>query len=140
VTAIRITQSDNEIRRCFPVMAELRTHPVADEFVGRVRRYDRLGYRLAFLQDAGALKAVARFRIGKFLCRGKILYVDDWVTTGSECSRCRSRQILGCLLNHTPAEGREQIHLDSGVEKFAAHRFCLRSRMHVSSHQFSFRL
>jgi len=33
-----------------------------------------------------------------------------------------------------------QLHLDSGVQRFSAHRFYLSKRMEISSHHFSLKL
>jgi hypothetical protein len=44
------------------------------------------------------------------------------------------------LLARARAEGCAEFHLDSGVEKFGAHRFYLRNRMNISSHHFSLKL
>jgi GNAT superfamily N-acetyltransferase len=137
---ILITKTDEEILRCFAVMVELRAHLVADEFVRRVRQQEKGGYRLAYLEDNGGVKAVAGFRIGEYLCWGKILYVDDLVTTAGERSRGLGQQLLDWLLEYARAEGCDQFHLDSGVEKFAAHRFYLRNRMQISAHHFSLKL
>ena len=58
--AIVSAQTDDEIQRCFAVMAELRPHLIADEFVGRVRRQHQLkGYQLAFLHENGAVNCAA---------------------------------------------------------------------------------
>jgi GNAT superfamily N-acetyltransferase len=131
---------DAEIQRCFPVMAELRTHLVASEFVERVRRQQKQGYQLVFLEDDRVVKAVAGFRIGEFLCWGKILYVDDLVTTAAGRSKGYGQQLFDWLLAHARATGCNEFHLDSGVEKFGAHRFYLRNRMNISSHHFNLRL
>lgn len=137
---IRIAQDDDAIQRCFPVIAELRTHLVANEFVERVRRQQKEGYQLAFIEDEGAVKAVAGFRFGEYLCWGKILYVDDLVTTAGARSQGYGQQIFDWLLAQARAAGCAEFHLDSGVEKFGAHRFYLRNRMSISSHHFSLKL
>src|SRR5690606_27981341 len=77
---IRIADSDEEIARCFPVMRELRTHLAEDDFVPRVRLQQRNGYELGYLEDAGAVRAVAGFRVLENLASGRVLYVDDLVT------------------------------------------------------------
>jgi GNAT superfamily N-acetyltransferase len=93
-----------------------------------------------FLEDDGAVKAVAGFRMGEHLCWGKILYVDDLVTTASARSQSYGQHLFDWLLAHARVEGCAEFHLDSGVEKFGAHRFYLRNRMNISSHHFSLKL
>lgn len=140
MTNISLAQTDNEILRCFPVTTELRPLLVEGEFIARVRRQQKQGYQLAFLEDAGAIKSVAGFRIGEFLCWGRTLYVDDLVTTKDGRSKGYGQKMFDWLLAYAREQGCDQFHLDSGVEKFAAHRFYLRNRMDLSCHHFGLKL
>jgi len=140
MAVVHVAQTDSDIARCFPVMAELRTHLVAGEFVGRVLRQQKQGYQLVFLEDNDAVKAVAGFRIAEYLCWGKILYVDDLVTTAAARSRSHGQQLFDWLRAHARAQGCAEFHVDSGVEKFAAHRFYLRNRMNITAHHFALKL
>ena len=138
MTDINLAQSDDQIRRCFPVMAELRTHLIEQEFVERVRRQQReSGYQLAFIEESGAVRALAGFRIADFLAWGRTLYVDDLVTTSAERSRGHGRALMDWLVARAKADGCAELHLDSGVQRFDAHRFYLRQRMSIAAHHFS---
>ena len=138
MTTIFLAESETQIRRCFPVMAELRPHVVEQEFVERVLRQRREGgYQLAFVEESGAVRAVAGFRIAEFLAWGRILYVDDLVTTSAERSHGHGKALFDWLVAHAKAKDCAQLHLDSGVQRFDAHRFYLRHRMSISSHHFS---
>jgi GNAT superfamily N-acetyltransferase len=135
---IRLAQTDEQIQRCFPVMAELRPHLVAAEFIARVRQqHARHGYQLAFAEEDGAVKAVAGFRLAEFLAWGKTLYVDDLVTTSDARSRGHGQKLFDWLLAQARAQGCDEFHLDSGVQRFGAHRFYLRNRLEIRSHHFS---
>jgi GNAT superfamily N-acetyltransferase len=135
---IRLAESEEEVRRCFPVMAQLRPHLSEQEFVERVgRQRERAGYALAFVEDAGAVCAVAGFRISEWLAWGKSLYVDDLVTDEANRSKGYGDALFDWLAVLARREGCEQLHLDSGVQRFAAHRFYLRKRMIIASHHFS---
>src|SRR5262245_59339106 len=57
-------ESDEQIQSCHAVMAELRPHVHADEFVSRVRRQQESGFRLLFAEDDGKIRALAGYRIG----------------------------------------------------------------------------
>lgn len=137
---VQLAETDAEILRCFPVIAELRPHLVEAEFVERIRRQQReSGYLLAFVEDAG-VKSVAGFRISEFLAWGKILYVDDLVSTSAARSKGHGKLLLDWLVVRARAAGCAQFHLDSGVQRFDAHRFYLRERMIISAHHFSLAL
>jgi GNAT superfamily N-acetyltransferase len=133
---IALAQSDDEIARCFPVMLQLRPHLVEADFIARVRRMQREGFHLAFLDDAGAVRAVAGYRFYDKLHSGRNLYVDDLVTDSDDRSRGYGGKLLAWLTDEARANGCVQLELDSGVQRFDAHRFYFRERMHVSAYHF----
>jgi GNAT superfamily N-acetyltransferase len=139
---ILLAETDEQIQRCFPVMAELRPHVLAGEFVARVRRQQRDGgYQLAFLEgDGGVAQAAAGFRILENLPWGRFLYVDDLVTTDGVRSRGHGQKLFDWLLARAREHGCVEFHLDSGVQRFDAHRFYLRNRMAISAHHFALKL
>ena len=128
-----------DISRCFPVMRQLRTHfEEKQAFVAQVERQRGDGYRLAYLEESGEVQAVAGFRMLESLFSGRFCYVDVLVT------RERSRSLghgsalfpIG-LSRQARADGCRRLELDSGVQRFEAHRFYLRKRMIIASHHFS---
>jgi len=137
---IQLATSDEQIRSCYAVMAELRPHVSADEFVIRVRRqHDLAGYELAYVADQD-VKAVAGFRISENLAWGKFLYVDDLVAKSDERSKGYGGTLFDWLVEYARKENCDQFHLDSGVHRFAAHRFYLTKRMAIESHHFGLKL
>lgn len=137
---IVIAKADEEIERCHPVMAELRPHIGPDEFLRRVRRQgETVGYRLAYLID-GEVKAVAGFRIAETLAWGKLLRVDDLIAKSGERSKGYGGALFDWLVAFAKDEGCDQLHLDSRVQRFDAHRFYLRKRMIIECHHFSMEL
>ncbi len=137
---VRLARDDEEIRRCFPVMSQLRTALAEADFVAQVRRIERSGFILACVEDAGAVKAVAGFRIMENLVNGKFMYVDDLVTDSHERSRGHGQLLFDWLIDRARSSGCDQLTLDSGVQRFDAHRFYLRNRMAITSHHFSLAL
>ncbi|MDQ2868297.1 MAG: GNAT family N-acetyltransferase [Verrucomicrobiota bacterium] len=128
---IRVAQSDDEVRRCFTVMRELRPHIVsADDFLLRVREQEAEGFRIAFVEAENEVRAVA----------GRVLYVDDLVTRESERSRGYGEKLFDWLVGAARAENCATLELDSGVQRFAAHRFYLRHRMDITSHHLRLKL
>jgi GNAT superfamily N-acetyltransferase len=140
VTTIAIAQSDEDIRRCFAVMRELRPHLNEAEFVPRVQRQIAAGYRLGFVEEDGAIRTVAGFRFLDNLASGKVLYVDDLVTDPSVRSKNYGQRMLDWLIAEARAHDCDTLELDSGVQRFGAHRFYLRNRMDITSHHFRLHL
>jgi GNAT superfamily N-acetyltransferase len=140
-TKIKEALTREEIARCFPVMRQLRTHFEAEDiFVAQVERQRNHGYRMAFVEDGNRVRAVAGYRLLESLYAGRHYYVDDLVTD----AEARSLGYGGILFDWLVAEARAaecvRLELDSGVQRFAAHRFYLMKRMIISSHHFSLEL
>lgn len=127
--------------RCFPVMRQLRTH-FEDEkvFLEQVERQRREGFRMAFLEVDNAVRAVAGYRIMESLYAGRFCYVDDLVTDSSGRSLGYGGALFDWLVDQARAVGCGRLELDSGVQRFAAHRFYLAKRMIIASHHFSLEL
>jgi GNAT superfamily N-acetyltransferase len=138
---IALAKTSADIARCYDVMHELRTHIVmSEEFVERVLCQQAQGYLLAYLESEGEIRAAAGYRFSESLFSGKFMYVDDLVTR----ERDRSAGFGGVLFDWLVARAREQgckrLELDSGVQRFRAHRFYLMNRMQIASHHFALEL
>jgi GNAT superfamily N-acetyltransferase len=136
MSSIRIAQSDEDIAGCFQVMRQLRPHLLPGAFVARVRLQEKGGYQLAYLEADRQVQSVAGFRLIENLSRGRVLYVDDLVTDAESRSHGFGRELLGWLIERAQDRGCQSLELDSGVQRFAAHRFYLSNRMFISSHHF----
>ena len=137
---IALAETDADIARCFAVMVQLRPHLLEKDFVARVRRMQRDNFHLAYVEDAGLVCAVAGYRYQDKLFSGKNLYVDDLVTDSRQRSKGHGKALLTWLIAQARAQGCDNFELDSGVQRFDAHRFYLRERMHISSYHFSLKL
>ena len=138
---VSLAVDDHEIEGCYAVMSELRPHVGAGEFLGRVRRQmEGAGYGLAYLSDGGEVKAVGGFRVSECLAWGKFMYVDDLVSKEGERSKGYGGELFDWLVAHAREQGCDQFHLDSGVQRFAAHRFYLNRRMAIEAHHFGLKL
>jgi GNAT superfamily N-acetyltransferase len=137
---IKLAETDDEIARCFPVMAYLRPHLLETEFVRYVHAQQAEGYKLAFLEDVGAVVAVGGFRVMEMLATGRTLYVDDLVTDETKRSRGFGKALLDWLEEFARKAGCETFSLDSGTHRNEAHAFYFRERMRVTSFHFAKKL
>ena len=138
---IAVANTPEEIRRCHLVMRELR--PLfndPEQFVERVLRQQKEGYQLAFLESEEEVCAVAGYRFLESLFSGKFLYVDDLITRESDRSRGFGGELLDWLIEQASAHGCENLELDSGVQRFDAHRFYFAKRMSISSYHFRIKI
>ena len=134
---ILLVQSDAEIDRCFPAMAQLRPELPHETFVERVRRQMLDGYQMAYIAVDGTVIVVAGFRLGESLPWGRHVYVDDLVTDANHRSAGHGQRMFDWLVDYARRNGCESLHLESGVQRFDAHRFYLRNRMRITSHHFA---
>ena len=139
-------KTPHEILRTFAVMHELRPLLVEASYVETVQRVMQQGYRLLALDSSdstdstdsteGGVLAVAGFRLSESLSFGKFLYVDDLVTKEDARSRGAGAALLARLRRIARDAGCRELHLDSGVQRHAAHRFYLRERMDITCYHF----
>ena len=139
-TRTSFATTDADILSAYPVMRQLRPHQEEATFVANVREAERLGLRLVRHVVGDRVVAVAGIRLLYQLKSGLVLYVDDLVTDEGE----RSKRYGDALLDWLVAYAREQhcvaFELDSGVHRFAAHRFYFRKRMRISAYHFQMEL
>ena len=133
---IRLARTDPEVLGCFAVMRQLRPHLTEEDFLPRIRRQQSAGYMLAWLEREGAVRAVAGFRFLDNLASGRVLYVDDLVTLDGDRSRGNGAELFAWLVERAREAGCATLELDSGVQRFEAHRFYLARRMIIPSHHF----
>ena len=136
----KYASTDTDISRCFAVTAELRPHLKEDRFVSLIRGMQADGYKMVYIEDAGAVVSMAGFRIQTTLFMAKNLYVDDLVTSSESRSKGYGRRMIDWLRDLALREGCTHLHLDSGTQRHRAHRFYLRQGMDIASFHFSEKL
>jgi GNAT superfamily N-acetyltransferase len=138
--SIQLATSDDQILQCFEVLNELRPHLQRSEFLTQIQRQQQSGYQLTFLEQHNQVVAVAGFNVGECLAWGRFMYVYDLVVAEAMRSQGHGQQLLQWLVDFAKSQGCQQLHLDSGVQRHAAHRFYLQQRMDITSHHFSLKL
>ena len=137
---VNLAESDEQILECFSTMFQLRPHLKKENFVEQVRRQQKDGYQLAFIEVDNQAVAVAGFFISESLAYGQFLYVYDLVVDENVRSKGYGKHIFEWLVDYAKSKGCEVLKLDSGVQRFDAHRFYFRQRMKIASYHFSLSL
>jgi len=135
---ISVAETDDQIAACFPVLQQLRPH-LKDraELVERVKLQNREGYVLAYAADeSGVPAACIGFRRQTRLVHGRLIYVDDLVTSETGRSRGYGAALLDWVEALARHEGIKVIDLDSGTHRTDAHRFYLRQRFAITAFHF----
>ena len=134
---VHVAATEADLRRCYPVMKQLRPPFTEDQFVAAVQRmHKHEGYAIAFTEHDGKVAACAGFRYTEMLHRGFSMYVDDLITDENLRSGGHGHALMEWLRAQARAKDCQELHLDSGVQRFDAHRFYFRERMYISSYHF----
>lgn len=135
---IQIAQTNQDILKCWKVIHELRPHLEEASFLDLIREMIQEGYQLLFIEgDNGYAVAAIGFRYLQFTYNGKHFYIDDLSTL----PEARGKGYGGALLDHVFDLARQKgygvVTLDSGHQRFDAHRLYLNKGFTIASHHFS---
>lgn len=125
MSALQIKEiDDDDLPQTWPVMAQLRPHLSEADYlamVGRMRVAD--GFRVFAATRDGVVVGVAGVRPTELLYCGRILQIDDLVVSDGERSKGVGKALIDHVKTVAKAEGRGEVHLDSGMARMDAHRF-----------------
>ncbi len=136
IELVDLAPDDARWASALPVLQELRSHRTLQQLRASIEAGAQEGFRFlaAFVGDDCV--GLAGWRFITNTSAGRKLHVDDLVTAASS----RSRGVGSVLLQELEVRGRAAgcsiLDLDSGVQRFDAHRFYLRERLHISAHHF----
>lgn len=134
---VRIAEQDADLVRIAPVMLQLRPAYTLESLVAQIREQRAMGFQVVYVESEGEVLCVAGFVIGLKLATGKYLYVDDLVTAEDQRSKGAGAVLIAWLKSHARSQGCRELHLDSGVHRFAAHKFYFREGFSITSHHFA---
>lgn len=133
---VQIAKTEEDILKCWEVIYQLRPHLVKDTFVATVLEMIGEGYILAFIEADGKAVSAIGYRYLQYLYNGKHFYIDDLTTL----AEARGNGYAGALLDYVAEEARknnyETIALDSGHQRFTAHRLYLNKGFDIVAHHF----
>lgn len=137
-TVVQHIDDEDGVRRCYPVMAQLRPHLVSEEdFVARWRRQAPDGYRLLALVDGPRVVALAGYRVQENLVHGRFLYVDDLVTDASLRGGGHGGKLIDRLKQEARALGCGRLVLDTPLSNALAQRFYFRNGLLATALRFN---
>ncbi len=129
-------ESEAAIRACHAVMYQLRPHLAEAEFLAQAQRQRRAGYELAYAEIDGQVVGVAGLWQRENLVWGHHYHVDDLIVDAAHRSQGVGEAMFQWIVQRATEAGCSQLHLDSGVQRFGAHRFYLHHRMDITCHHF----
>ena len=134
---VRVLETDAELDKVSYVLLEARNAFAKDGLIAHIKQQQERGYEIAYVESEGKVLCVAGFTVAMKLAWGQHIYIDDFVTAGAH-RRCGAGAFLiEWLKKHARQRGCKQIHLDSSVTNFIAHRFYLNQGFNIASHHFA---
>jgi GNAT superfamily N-acetyltransferase len=134
---VRIAEGESEREIVGSLLVQLRSGYDLRTMVSQIKAQQERGYTVAYVEEEGQAICAAGFAIKTGLAWGKHMYIEDLVTDSERRSSGLGRVMMDWLKCHARENECEQIHLDSGVQRFPAHRFYLREGFDIASHHFS---
>lgn len=137
---ITFATTGEEIKNCYPLMAQLRPHLSLEDFAAQVeRQMKNSDYKIVYLIDS-EIKAVSGIRIGEWLGGGKYLEIEDLVSKDGERSKGYGGKLFDWIVSYAKSENCRQVKLVSHVKRFGAHKFYFKKEMIIEAHYFSLAL
>lgn len=137
---IELITSYDDLQKAAKVMQVLRHQYSLEELIVAMESQIKLGYKIAVVREGDTVLSVVGFWIQQKLAWKKHLYVDDLVTAKTARSKGTGKALLDWLKAYAKEQECKQMHLDSGVQRFDAHKFYLREGFKIASHHFSIEL
>ncbi len=134
---IKIASTKEDISKCREVMLVLRPHLINESFVTTVLEMTVEGYTLAFIEEDDKAVAAIGFRYLQFLYNGKHFYIDDLSTLPEYRGKGYAGKLLDFVVEKAKANGYKAVTLDSGYQRFDAHRLYLNKGFTLNCHHFS---
>ncbi|EDP57564.1 GNAT family N-acetyltransferase [Vibrio sp. AND4] len=134
---VQFLEKDSDYEPVLEVLLQLRPSYNLDTLSAQIEKQKSNGYQVVYVKSSEGILAAAGFNVGEKLAWGKHIYIEDLVTNAQFRSRGVGKFIVDWFKAYALESGCEQIHLDSGVQRFSAHKFYLREGFNIASHHFS---
>jgi GNAT superfamily N-acetyltransferase len=138
-------RSDEDILRSWEVVLELRPHLQKDRFLATIREMmQEDGYQMIGIPSAGEnqgiIAAFAGFRHMHKLHMGRGIYIDDLCTLPAHRGKGYGGQLLDYIHGLARENGKDNVTLDSGYQRHAAHRLYLNKGYVLGAHHLNKKL
>ncbi|MCQ1058649.1 GNAT family N-acetyltransferase [Photobacterium sp. ZSDE20] len=131
-----LATTNEEIIEIAPIMQQLRPKYTLEKISDLLNQQCKAGYKLVYVKEDNNILCVAGFVTGHKLGWGAYLYIDDLVTDEALRSTGAGQYLIEWFKDYAHINQIEQIHLDSGVHRYGAHKFYLKEDFVISSHHF----
>lgn len=136
---MELLETKEDLELCYEVFKQLRPHLTSKEmFISQVNRQQLLSYQIIAIKNStGQVVSAAGFRITEFLAWGKVLYIDDLITSPDFRGKGYGSSLLDWLIEKAKSEKCQALHLDTGYTRHDAHKLYLKADLKMKGHHLS---
>ena len=134
---IKIAKTNVDIEKNWEVIKLLRPHLIKKEYINLMRNMFDNGYQLAFIEENGKGVSIIGFRHLQFLFNGKHIYIDDLSTLKEYRNKGYAGKLIDYVNQLAKIKGYKVVTLDSGTQRFDAHRLYIKKGFVIDSYHFS---
>lgn len=137
---IQIAQTKEDFLKCFDVMKALRPHLTPELFLELLPKMTEENYSLIFIEENNKAISACGFRYLTTLFDGRYIYIDDLTTLPEARGKGYAGALFDYVVEKAKVEGLKAVHLDSGHQRYDAHRLYLNKGMKIVYHHFRLEL
>jgi GNAT superfamily N-acetyltransferase len=137
---IKFAETETDLRKCFDVIKALRPHLTIENLLSLIPEMQKETYRLIFIEKDGKAVSACGFRHLTTLFEGRYIYIDDLSTLPEARGYGHAGALFDFVVEIAKIEGLPAVHLDSGHQRFDAHRLYLNKGMKIVYHHFRLEL
>ncbi|PWK22675.1 acetyltransferase (GNAT) family protein [Arcicella aurantiaca] len=138
MTQIKFANTQDEYLKCWNAISALRPNLTKENYLALIDNMKNQTYQLVFIEDEnGDVPAVVGFRYMTMLYCGNIIYIDDLSTISEARGKGYASQLLDFIIDLAQTQKLDGIHLDSGHQRYDAHRLYLNKKLKITAHHFS---
>lgn len=114
---IFVVKSGEDLKRCYPVMKELRPHLSFEDYISIYdESHKNDGYEIIAIEDHEQILAVMGYRFLSDYVRGRHVYIDDLVASEKVRSQGLGAELLRYAEQIAQKEGCKSLRLCTGIE------------------------
>lgn len=133
---IKIADSKEKILHCLPAIQSLRPHITAENIFEFMEPMMNENFHIIYVEENGMPVAFSGYRFITHFYSGHIIYIDDLGTIAEHRGKGYGSALLEYIFDLAKQHRLAAVHLDSGHQRFDAHRLYLNKGFQISSHHF----
>jgi GNAT superfamily N-acetyltransferase len=137
---IKNAETESDFIKCFEAIKALRPHLTVASFLSFIEEMKKETYTLIYIEENQIAVSVCGFRYLTTLFEGRYIYIDDLSTLPEGQGKGYAGKLFDYVVEKAKSEGLPAVHLDSGHQRFDAHRLYLNKGMKIVYHHFRLEL